>query len=100
MKSVISVLLITTVHFVIGLWLAMKSFGQVIAAYDANRELDNIEKIIYLIVEVMFFPIVTIFERTGYEGTTYVSQYFPFFLNSLFWGVIIIFGYNFIFHKE
>lgn len=100
MRSVISALVIALLHFVISLWLAMKSFGHVVAVYDANREFNIIEKVNYFIVEIMFFPIITILEKTSYEGATLVGQYLPFFLNSMLWGMLLVCGYNAIFHKK
>lgn len=100
MKSIILVLTISIFHFMIGLWLSMKSFGHAFSAFDTGTELTMMEKINNLIVEVLFFPIVTIFENTAYEGTNVLAQYFPFMLNSAVWGILIVYGYNSIFYKN
>ena len=100
MKSLILVLTIAILHFVIGLWLSMKSFSHAFSVFDTGRELTLMEKINHLIVEVLFFPIVTIFETTNYEGRNVVAQYFPFMLNSILWGIFIAFGYKIIFHRS
>lgn len=100
MKSVILVILISALHFFISLWLSIKSFAHAFSFFDTGRELTIIEKINYWAVEILFFPIVTIFENSSYEGTSRIAEYFPFILNSILWGVFIIFGYKLIFHRR
>ena len=100
MKSALLVVIISTIHFVAGLWLSIKSFSQTFSAFDMNRELTMLEKINYVIVEVLFFPVVTLFKTTDYEGENLITQYLPFVLNSALWGVCIVFGYKIITHKK
>ena len=100
MKSVTIVLAISIFHFVLGLWLSIKSFSDVFSSFNTGRDLTLMGKITYIIVEVLFFPIVTMFEATNYEGASVVAQYFPFVLNSLFWGILIVFGCKIIFQKN
>ena len=100
MKSIISLFIISVLHFFIGIWLSIRSFGHVFSVVDSGRELTVIEKINYWVVEVLFFPIVTIFEKSSYEGTSGIAQYFPFILNSILWGIVIVFGYKLIFHRN
>lgn len=76
MKSAVLALAIAIVHFVVGLWLSTKSFAHAFSAVDIGRQLTLIEKINYLVVEILFFPIITLFENTTYEGTTLFAQYF------------------------
>lgn len=94
MKSVTLVVAIATLHFFVGLWLFAQSFGHVFSAFDTSRELTLIEQINYYLVEILFFPIVTIVETTKYEGTNIIAQYLPFILNSLLWGILIVFAWN------
>ena len=98
MKSVILVVVIATLHFFVGLWLFTKSFGHVFSVFDTGQELTLIERINYYLVEILFFPIVTIVEATNYEGTNVIAQYLPFILNSVLWGILIVFAWNKISH--
>jgi len=100
MKSVILVFVISALHYFIGLWLSLKSFGHAFSVFDTGRELTLIEKINYLVVEILLFPIVTIIEATNYVGKGLISQYFPFMLNSMLWGIFIVFGHKIIFHRN
>ena len=94
MKSVILVVVIATLHFFVGLWLFAKSFGHIFSVFDTGRELTLIERINYYLVEILFFPIVTIVEATNYEGKNVIAQYLPFMLNSVLWGILIFFAWN------
>ena len=96
MKSIISVFTISALHFFVGIWLSIRSFGHVFSVFDSARELTLIEKINYWVVEILFFPIVTIFENSSYEGTSEIAKYFPFVWNSIFWGIFIVFAYRLI----
>ena len=96
MRSVIVAVVVATLHFIVSLWLFAKSFGYVFTAFDTGRELTLIERINYFLVEILFFPIVTIFEATNYEGTNTITQYLPFILNSVLWGIFIVFVWSII----
>ena len=96
MKQVILVIVISIFHFVIGIWLSIKSFGHAFSVFDTGRDLTLLEKINYIIVEILFFPIVLIFEKSSYEGQNIFAQYLPFILNSILWGVLITYGCYFI----
>ncbi len=87
---------IQVTHFIVSLWLFAKSFAYAFSAFDTSRELTLIERINYFLVEILFFPIVTIFEATNYEGTSTIAQYFPFILNSMLWGIFIVIVWNVI----
>ena len=100
MKSAFLALAISILHFVVGLWLFTKSFAYAFSAVDIGRQLTLIEKINYIVVEILLFPIVTLFENTTYEGTTLFTQYFPFMLNSALWGIFITYGYNIILYRN
>ena len=94
MKSIILVVAIATLHFFVGFWLFTKSFGHVFSAFDTGKELTLIEQINYYLVEIFFFPIVTIVEATKYDGENIIAQYLPFILNSVLWGILIVFAWN------
>ncbi len=94
MKSVILVVAIATLHFFVGLWLFTKSFSHAFSVFDTGRELTLIERINYYLVEILFFPIVSLVEATNYEGTNIIAQYLPFILNSVLWGILIAFSWN------
>jgi len=100
MKSIILVFIVAILHFFISLWLSIKSFAHAFANFDTGRELSVIEKINYWAVEVLFFPLVTIFEKSSYEGKSEIAQYFPFILNSALWGIFIVFSYKLIFQRK
>jgi len=100
MKSIVLVFAISALHFFVGIWLSVRSFGHVFSVFDSGRELTSIEKINYWVVEILFFPIVTIFEKSNYEGTSAINQYTPFILNSLLWGISIVFAYKLFFHRN
>ena len=100
MKSIALVLIVSVLHFFIGLWLSFRSFGHVFSGFDDGRELTLIEKFNYWAIEILFFPVVTIFENSSYEGMSKIAQYFPFILNSVLWGILIVFGYKLISHKN
>ena len=100
MKSVTLVVIISILHFFISMWLSIKSFAHAFSYFDTGRELTIIEKINYWVVEILFFPIVTIFENSSYEGTSGVAQYIPFILNSMLWGIFIVFGCKLIFNRN
>ena len=100
MKSVISVFVISIIHLISGLWLSSKSFSSVVSAVNAHRELTFSEQINDLVADFLFFPIVTIFVNSTYEGTSLFTKYIPFILNSAFWGILIVYGYKIIFHNK
>jgi len=100
MKSIISVFVISALHFFVGIWLSIRSFGHVFSVFDSGRELTFLEKINYWVVEILFFPIVTIFESSSYEGTSEIAKYFPFILNSALWGIFIFFAYKLMFRRN
>ena len=100
MKFIILAITISILHFMIGLWLSSKSFGHAFSVFDTGKKLSVLEKINNVVVEVLFFPIVTIFENTTYEGSNLIAQYFPFMLNSALWGILIVYGYNIILHRN
>ena len=94
MKSVILIITIAALHLFVGLWLFSMSFGHVFSVFDTGREFTVLEQINYYLVEILFFPIVTIVEATNYEGKNAVTQYLPFILNSVLWGILIEFAWN------
>ena len=100
MKSIILVFVISAVHYFISIWLSMKSFANVYAYFDTRRELTAIDDINNWVVEILFFPIVTIFENSSYEGASVVAQYIPFILNSMLWGIVIVFVYKLISNRN
>jgi len=100
MKSVILVVIISVLHFFISIWLSIKSFGHAFSFFDTGRELTIIEKINYWAVEILFFPIITIIENTSYEDMSGLAQYIPFILNSMLWGILIVFGFKLIFKRN
>jgi hypothetical protein len=100
MKSTILILAISALHFFISIWLSIKSFGHAFSFFDTGRELTHLEKLNYWVVEILFFPIVTIFERSSYEGSSEIAKYYPFALNSMLWGIFIFFAYKLIFRRN
>ena len=100
MKSIILVFAISVLHYFVGIWLSVRSFGHVFSVFDSGRELTSIEKINYWVVEILFFPIVTVFEKSNFEGASAIEQYIPFILNSMLWGVFIVFTYKLFFHRN
>ncbi len=100
MKSVILVAIISVVHFFTSLWLSHKSFAHAFSFFDTGRELTVIEKINYWLVEILFFPVVTMFENSSYDGSSGVAQYVPFILNSMLWGIFIVFGCKLIYNRN
>ena len=100
MKFVILVVIISVLHFFISTWLSIKSFAHAFSFFDTGRELTIIEKINYWVVEILFFPIVTIFENSSYEGARGIAQYIPLILNSMLWGIIIVFGCKLILDRN
>lgn len=97
MRSVTILIAASTLHFLIGLWISSKSFAYVFSSIDTGRELSITEKIYNFAVDLLFFPIVTIFINTGYEGSNLFTNYFPFIINSALWGIIIAYGCKIIF---
>lgn len=100
MKSIISVFSISALHFFVGIWLSVRSFGHVFSVFDSGRELTSIEIINYWIVEILFFPIVTIFEKSNYQAVSAIGQYIPFILNSMLWGIFIVLSFKLFFHRN
>lgn len=97
MKLISSAFVISILHFVFGQWLSSKSFSSVVTAVIEGRELTFAEKINDLAVNLLFFPIATLFINTTYEGSTIFTEYLPFILNSILWGVLIVYLCNKIF---
>ncbi len=100
MKSIILVFVISILHFFVGIWLSIRSFGHVFSVFDSGKDLTFMEKINYWVVEILFFPIVTLFEKSNYEGASSLGQYIPFILNSFLWGVFIVFTYKLLFNRN
>jgi hypothetical protein len=100
MKSIILVFAISALHFFVGIWLSVRSFGHVFSVFDTGRELTSIEKINYWVVEILFFPIVTVFERSNYESASAIEEYIPFILNSILWGIFIVLSFKLFFNRN
>ena len=100
MRSIILVVIASALHFFISIWLSIKSFAHTYSFIDTGRELTILEKINYWVVEILFFPIITIIEKTSYEDTSAITQYIPFALNSLLWGIFIVYGCKLIFYRN
>ena len=100
MKSIAFIFAISVVHYFMSIWLSFNSFGHIYSSYDTGRGLTFLENINYWVVEILFFPIVTIFERSNFEGTSEIAKLFPFALNSGLWGIFIFFAYKSIFRKN
>lgn len=98
MKPIILVVIISVFHYFISTWLSAKSFAHAYSFFDTGKELTILEKVNYWLVEILFFPMVIIFENSDYQGTNGLAQHLPFILNSLLWGIFIVFGCKLIFN--
>ena len=100
MKTIALVLACSGIHFFISFWLSIRSFSHTFSAFDTGRDLTILEKINYIAVEILFFPVVTIFEKTTYDGSGIIGQYIPFIMNSTLWGLVLVYGYKFLIRKN
>lgn len=91
---------ISIIHYLISVWLSTKSFAHAFHYFDTGKELKIMQIINYWLVEMLFFPIVTIFENSNYVGTSGVASQIPFILNSMLWGVFIVFVCRLIINRN
>ena len=91
MMKLLTVMLITVIHFITAFGLSMYTFSAGMSRFDTNREAATIEVLAKAISAVLlcpvFLPMASFMGKAGARLFPGMLGYIPMFANSLVWGV-------------